>query len=341
MDPFEPQRDHSAIFQTFAEYKRRLQQGEESAAVGNGSYLLKDSVLYKKIRNHWGDETEVEVPITQDIAREAVKKVHHKLGHLGIKAMLAALRTRVNIPYVREIAEHTIRTCNQCQFTQREPTPMQPLHPIPRVDAGDAWAFDFIGPLPKTAKGNQYLLTAMDLGTDWAIAQALPRRSSESVAKMLRYIIFTYGKPMAILTDNGEEFLSYHVQNLLRRFGIHHSHTTPYHPQTNGRLEKFNDVLTQMLVRMTAPTQQERWDEYLPDALLAHRVHTSSSMAKCFNEIQQIKKLCTSENGDWSTYKIWLASGRKRTAGQHNALKRKHPNRRGDIENEGLVLEIW
>jgi hypothetical protein len=69
--------------------------------------------------------------------------------------------------------------------------------------------------------------------------------------------------------------------------------------------------------------------------------YLANKSAKCFNEIQQIKKLHTSENGDLSTYKIWLASGRKRTAGQHNALKRKHPNGRGDIENEGLVLEIW
>jgi hypothetical protein len=70
------------------------------SSVGNGLYLLKDAVLYKKIQNHWGDETEVEVLIMQDIAREAVKKVHHELGHMGIKAMLAALQTRVNIPYV-------------------------------------------------------------------------------------------------------------------------------------------------------------------------------------------------------------------------------------------------
>jgi hypothetical protein len=80
-----------------------------------------------------------------------------------------------------------------------------------------------------------------------------------------------------LLTDNGEEFLSYQVQNLLKKLGIHHSHTTPYHPQTNGRLEKFNDILTQMLAKMTAPQQQNHWDEYLPDALLAHRAHTSSS----------------------------------------------------------------
>jgi hypothetical protein len=83
----------------FTEYKQRLQQGEESAAVRNGSYLLKDAVLYKKIQNHWGDKIKVEVLITQDTARELVKKVHHKLGHLGIKAMLATLQTRVNVPY--------------------------------------------------------------------------------------------------------------------------------------------------------------------------------------------------------------------------------------------------
>ena len=125
--------------------------------------------------------------------------------------------------------------------------------------------------------GNQYLLTAIDLGTDWTIAQAILKRSSNAVISMLNYIIYTYGKPVSVLTDNGEEFLSYQVQNFLRRFNIHHRHTTPYHPQTNGRVEKFNDVLTQMLARMTAPERQTAWDEYLPKALLAHRAHTSSS----------------------------------------------------------------
>ena len=117
----------------------------------------------------------------------------------------------------------------------------------------------------------------MDLSTDWTIAQALPCWSGQSVLKMLQYIMYTYGKPLRILTDNGEEFMSYRVQGMLQRFGIRHDHTTPYHPQTNGRLEKFNDVLTQMLARMTTPQRQTSWDQALPDALLAHRAHTSSS----------------------------------------------------------------
>ena len=277
MNLHDEERDHSAIFNTFAEYKRRLQKGEEPAAVGNGMYLIKDNVLYKTICNRWGEEITVQVPTTQEAAKEAVRKLHQELGHLGVKTMLAALRIPVNIPYAQDIVEHVLKTCDECQFAQRGPTTLQPLHPIPRVDAGDAWAFDFVGPLSKTKQGNQYLLTAMDLGTDWMIAQAIPKRSSDAVVQMLQYIIFTYGKPVTLLTDNGEEFLSYQVQNVLHCFEIQHVHTSPYHPQMNGRLKKFNDILMQMLTRMTSPQCQDQWDELLPDALLAHRSHTSSS----------------------------------------------------------------
>ena len=118
--------------------------------------------------------------------------------------MLAALCTRYSIPFAQEMVEQCVESCGPCQFLQRVPPPSQPLHPIPRVDAGDVWAFDFIGPLPKTLKGNQYLLTAMDLGMNWTIAQVLPRWSGQSVLEMLQYIIHTYGKPLRILTDNGD-----------------------------------------------------------------------------------------------------------------------------------------
>ena len=277
MGPLENSKDHDEVYRTFRDYKNRLEAGEDPNTVGNGSYSLKNDTLQKNAVNRWGEEVTVEVPLTPEAAEEAVKKVHLDLGHLGASAMLTALRIRYNIPFITEIVDKVVRTCDSCQFTKREPTTLQPLHPIPRVEPGDVWALDFIGPLPKTQKGNQYILTAMDLGTDWTIAQAAPHRSREVVVAMLRYVLTTHGKPLRILTDNGEEFTSYLVQNVLRRFGIEHQHTTPYHPQTNGRLEKFNDILTQTLARMTAPQQQNRWDEYLPDALLAHRAHTSSS----------------------------------------------------------------
>ena len=59
-----------------------------------------------------------------------------------------------------------------------------------------------------------------DLGTDWTIVQSIPKHSSESVAAMLQYIVSTYGKLLAILTNNGEEFMLYHVQNVLHHLKI-------------------------------------------------------------------------------------------------------------------------
>ena len=86
------ERDHSAIFETFAEYKRRLLHGEESATVGNGTYLLKEGDLYKTIKNRWGEDIEVAVPTSRTQAEGEVEKVHQDLGHLGTRATLAVIK---------------------------------------------------------------------------------------------------------------------------------------------------------------------------------------------------------------------------------------------------------
>jgi len=83
------------------------------------------------------------------------------------------------------------------------------------INIVDTWAFDFIGLLPTTKRGNQYILTVMDLGSDWTIAQVIPHWSQQAVVDLLQYIMTTYGKPVTLLTDNGEEFMGYLIQNLL------------------------------------------------------------------------------------------------------------------------------
>lgn len=110
-----------------------------------------------------------------------------------------------------------------------------------------------VGPLTKTKSKNKYSWTAIHRGTDWTYAVALSRRSADGVCELLRVTIFQHRKMSALLTDNGEEFLAYRTQSYLNRLGVQHHRTTPYPPQTNGRVEKFDDILTQMLARYTAP----------------------------------------------------------------------------------------
>ncbi|THU93723.1 hypothetical protein K435DRAFT_779716, partial [Dendrothele bispora CBS 962.96] len=87
------------------------------------------------------------VPTSLTEARSIISNLHVDLGHLGTYAVSTALHERVWVPYSTELVQRVVATCNQCQFTKREPGVTQPLHPLPRVNVGDIVAFDFIGPL--------------------------------------------------------------------------------------------------------------------------------------------------------------------------------------------------
>ena len=56
-------------------------------------------------------------------------------------------------------------------------------------------------------------------------------------------VICKYGTPKCILTDNGTHFTSTMMQQLFQRLGITHMYSTPYHPQTNGQIERFNSTM--------------------------------------------------------------------------------------------------
>jgi transposase InsO family protein len=60
--------------------------------------------------------------------------------------------------------------------------------------------------------------------------------------------IFTqFGTPFEIVSDNGSQFLSEVMENLLARLVVKHRFTTMYKPNTNGLVERTNGTLCSML----------------------------------------------------------------------------------------------
>ncbi|KAA3674226.1 uncharacterized protein DEA37_0008945 [Paragonimus westermani] len=59
---------------------------------------------------------------------------------------------------------------------------------------------------------------------------------------------------------------------------IHKTRTTPYHPQSNGLVERTNRTVMTILRVFIERHQLDRWDEILPQCLLAYRttVHPST-----------------------------------------------------------------
>jgi len=140
--------------------------------------------------------------------------------------------------------------------------------------AFNTWGIDFVGPLLETRRGNQYLLNAVDFGTSTVMSLPLKSRSWEAAIRLVEKIKYTFGKPIRILTDNGSEFLSDKFEVYLKRNSIQHSYTTPGHPQTNGKVERYNSELTRRLQRLCQDNSKE-WDDNLDQAKFAYLVHNN------------------------------------------------------------------
>ena len=70
-------------------------------------------------------------------------------------------------------------------------------------------AVDVMGPLPRTNKGNVYILSVIDYFTKWPEAYALPNQEAETVADaLLGSILSRFGMPDTLHSDQGRHFES-------------------------------------------------------------------------------------------------------------------------------------
>jgi len=109
-------------------------------------------------------------------------------------------------------------------------------------------AVDVTGRHPKSARGNEYIVTATCLFSRWAEAFPVGNHTAPTVARVLVERLFTrFGVPKRILTDLGAEFQVQLFTELCKRFEIDQVCTTAYKPRTNGQVERFHRTLNSML----------------------------------------------------------------------------------------------
>lgn len=82
--------------------------------------------------------------------------------------------------------------------------------------------------------------------------------------------IARFGAPLEIHTDQGRNFQSDLFKAVCKLFGAPQTRTTPYHPASNGQVERSNRSLLQM-IRCYINRDQTVWNEQLPLLLAAYR----------------------------------------------------------------------
>jgi transposase InsO family protein len=121
------------------------------------------------------------------------------------------------------------------------------------------WQMDFKGHFA-LHRGRCHALTVIDDHSRYNLAlQACANEQGVTVQAALRQVFRRYGLPLRINTDNGQPWGDSGGRYLtalgawLVRLGISLSHSTPLHPQTNGKDERFHRTLkAEVLLRSFA-----------------------------------------------------------------------------------------
>jgi hypothetical protein len=193
-------------------------------------------------------------------------------GHFGSKrTALKVLESGFFWPNLFKDSYSYCLTCDKCQRTgnisSRDQMPLTNFIP---VEIFDVWGIDFMGPFPSSF-GFLYILLAVDYVSKWV--EAIPTRTNDAkvVASFVQTNIFSrFGMPRVLISDGGSHFCNRTIEALLKKYGVTHKVSTPYHPQTNGQAEVSNREIKGILEKTVNPNRKD-WSTRLVDALWAYR----------------------------------------------------------------------
>ena len=208
-------------------------------------------------------------PYVPAAMRQEIFHAVHDISHPGINSTVKLVSERFIWHGLSRDIRRWARECIRCQSAK--------IHhytrtPVQRSDIPqrrfDHIHVDIVGPLPQS-QGFTHLLTVVDRYTRWPTAIPMSGTNTATCARALMLgWIASFGVPADITSDRGAQFTSQLWSSLAQLLGCKLHHTTAYHPQANGLVERMHRQLKSSLrARLPGPN----WIDQLPWVLLGMR----------------------------------------------------------------------
>uniref|UniRef100_A0A3B3I428 Gypsy retrotransposon integrase-like protein 1 n=1 Tax=Oryzias latipes TaxID=8090 RepID=A0A3B3I428_ORYLA len=230
--------------------------------------VLVDGLLYRKVEKPLGTEVHQLVLPKEHVAR-VLKSIHDESGHLGVDKTVELIRNRFYWPKMGAEVEQYVKTCGRCITRKALPQRAAPLKQITSKGPLDLVCIDFLS-LEPDSQGYANILVVTDHFTRYAQAFPAKDQRASTVAKILwdRYFVH-YGLPARIHSDQGRDFESKLIKDLLKMLGIRKSRTSPYHPQGDPQPERFNRTLLSMLGTLELKHRRQ-WSRHVSQLVHAY-----------------------------------------------------------------------
>ena len=196
-----------------------------------------------------------------------IDQAHRTIGHAGNE------RTNKYIhkfywwnTLSKDVAKFCM-TCGTCQAIK--PSTQRPaglLHPLPiPTRPWESIGMDFIGPLPPSPEGYNFIWVVVDRLTTMVhlVALKTSATATEVAERYLKEIVRLHGVAGSIVSDRDPRFTSIFWTEVHRLLGTKLLMSTSFHPQTDGVTERMNRVINAVLRVVILPDQSD-WCEKLP-----------------------------------------------------------------------------
>jgi transposase InsO family protein len=210
------------------------------------SFTLIDGELYKRAASGILQRC---VPIPQGC--ELLRDIHAGMcdHHAAPRTLVGnAFRQGFYWPTAVADASEIVRTCKGCQFYAcKSNLPTHVLQTIPITWPFAVWGLDIIGPLRKAPGGYTHLLVAIDKFSKWVEVRPITNLRAEQAVTFFTDIVYRFGVPNSIITDNGSQFAGRKFLEFCDKFHIRVDWASVAHPQTNNQVERANGMILQCL----------------------------------------------------------------------------------------------
>ncbi len=239
---------------------------------------LKNGVLFYQ----WISEThqKLKLVVPDSLQSEVLRLVHDSKvgGHFGEDKTFLRLKSSFYWYGASVDVTTYVKSCAACSKNKKPSVRAKAaLGSYVAGGRNERVHIDLLGPFPKSKSGNRYILVIVDQFTKWFECVAIPDQSAEVVAKaFVNQYISRSGPPLEIHSDQGGCFTASLFEACCKLLEVTKTRTTPYRPQSNGQVERYNRVLLPM-IRCYLRNGQTNWDENLQLLAMAIRATVNRS----------------------------------------------------------------
>ena len=241
--------------------------------------LIKNSLLYRKTQQGQADEIVFQFVVPQRHRGTALNGYHQEVAHQGQCRSAALMQERFWWPGMTRDLRNCIKKCSRCRKYEAAP-PVAPKKPLACSGPVELLHVDFTS-IEETVSLKEdpvirNVLVLQDHFSKYVVVYVVKDQTACTAAETLRNGYFgLFSAPAYLVSDQGKAFTGHVITHLCELYGVQKLRTLPYHAQTNGQVERMN----QMIICMIGKLEEDRkacWSEHLPELLLAYNATRSA-----------------------------------------------------------------